>query len=74
MDPGEYAARLALQAYIEGGTPTTLLAADDALATVMDAGIRSLVILGTRGSTRAVQAAHGMSTDQEADLAAAEHG
>ena len=72
VDPGEYAARLAFQAYIEGGTPATLMAADDALATAMDAGIRSPVILAMRGSTRAAQAAHGMSTDQEADLAAAE--
>ena len=71
-DPGEYAARLAFQAYVEAGTPATLLAADDALATAMDAGIRSPVILAMRGSARALQAAHGMSTDPEADLAAAE--
>jgi adenylate cyclase len=72
VDPGEYAARLAFQAYVEGGTPATLMAADDALATAMDAGIRSPVILAMRGSTRAAQAAHGMSMDPEAELAAAE--
>ena len=72
VDPREYAARLAFQAYIEGGNPSTLLAAEEALATAMDAGIRSPVILAMRGSTRAVQAAYGMSTDPEADLAAAE--
>ena len=72
VDPGEYVARLAFQAYIEGGTPATLFAADDALATAMDAGIRSPVILAMRGDTRAAQAAYGMSTDREADLAEAE--
>ena len=72
VDRGEYAARMAFQAYIEEGNPETLLAADDALATAMDAGIRSPVILAMRGSTRAVQAAYGMSTHPEADLAAAE--
>jgi tetratricopeptide (TPR) repeat protein len=72
VDPGEYAAWLAFQAYIESGSPTTLLAAEEALATAMGAGIRSPVILAMRGSTLAVQAAYGMSTDPEADLAAAE--
>lgn len=72
VDPREYAARMAFQAYIEGGTPATLMAADDALATAMDAGIRSPVVLAMRGSTRAVQAAYGISTEQEAELAAAE--
>jgi TolB-like protein len=72
VDPGEYAARLAFQACIEGGTPATLLAADDALARALDAGIRSPVILAMRGSTRAVRAAYGMSMDPEAELAAAE--
>jgi TolB-like protein len=72
VDPGEYAAWLAFQAYIEEGNQTTLLAADEALATAMDAGIRSPVILAMRGSTRAVRAAYGLSTDPQADLAAAE--
>jgi len=72
VDPREYAARLAFQAYVEGGNPSTLLAAEEALATAMDAGIRSPVILAMRGTTRAVQATYGISTDQEADLAAAE--
>jgi adenylate cyclase len=72
VDPGEYAARLAFQAYIEAGDPTSLLAAEEALATAMDAGIRSPVILAMRGSTRAVRAAYGMSEDPQADLAAAE--
>jgi adenylate cyclase len=72
VDPREYAARLAFQAYIEEGNQATLRAADEALATAMDAGIRSPVILAMRGSTRAVQAAYGMSPDPEADLAAAE--
>jgi tetratricopeptide (TPR) repeat protein len=72
VDPGEYAARLAFQAYISAGDPTSLLAAEEALATAMDAGIRSPVILAMRGSTRAVKAAYGMSEDPEADLAAAE--
>jgi adenylate cyclase len=73
VDPGEYAARLAFQAYIEAGNPATLQAADDALAAAMDAGIRSPVILAMRGSTRAVRAAYGLSDDPQADLAAAEH-
>jgi tetratricopeptide (TPR) repeat protein len=72
VDPREYAARLAFQAYVEGGNPATLLAAEEALATAMDAGIRSPVILAMRGTTRAVQATYGISTDAEADLAAAE--
>ncbi len=72
VDPGEYAARLAFQAYIEQGNPATLLAADEALATAMDAGIRSPAVLAMRGSTRAVRAAYGMSEDPEVDLAAAE--
>jgi adenylate cyclase len=72
VDPGEYAARLAFQAYIAAGDPASLLAADDALATAMEAGIRSPVILAMRGSTRAVRAAYGMSEDAQADLAAAE--
>jgi TolB-like protein len=72
VDPREYAARLAFQAYIECGTPATLMAADDALALAMDAGIRSPVILAMRGSTRALQAASGMFPDQEAELATAE--
>jgi adenylate cyclase len=72
VDPREYAARLAFQAYVEGGNPATLLAAEEALATAMDAGIRSPVILAMRGTTRAVQATYGISTDPEADLAAAE--
>jgi adenylate cyclase len=70
--PGEYQARLAFQAYIEAGNPATLQAAEESLAAAMDAGIRSPVILAMRGSTRAVTAAYGMSTDPEADLAAAE--
>jgi TolB-like protein len=72
VDPGEYAARLAFQAYVKGGSPATLQAAEEALATAMDAGIRSPVILAMRGSTRAIRAAYGMSTDPEADLAEAE--
>lgn len=72
VDPREYAARLAFQAYVEGGNPATLLAADKALAVAMDAGIRSPVILAMRGTTRAVQATYGISRDPEADLAAAE--
>jgi TolB-like protein len=72
VDPLEYAARLAFQGYIEEGNHATLRAADDALAKAMDSGIRSPVILAMRGSTRAVQAAYGMSTDPDADLAAAE--
>jgi adenylate cyclase len=72
VDPGEYAAWLAFQAYIEEGNHATLLSADEALTAAMDAGIRSPVILAMRGSTRAVQAAYGMSTDPDADLAAAE--
>jgi adenylate cyclase len=72
VEPGEYAARLAFQAYIEAGDQATLQAADDALAAAMDAGIRSPVILAMRGSTRAVLAAYGMSEDPQADLAAAE--
>jgi tetratricopeptide (TPR) repeat protein len=72
VDPHEYAARLAFQAYIEAGNPETLQAAEEALATAMDAGIRTPVILAMRGSTRAVRAAYGMSQDPEADLAAAE--
>jgi TolB-like protein/Tfp pilus assembly protein PilF len=72
VDPLEYAARLAFQAYIEAGNPETLLAAEEALATAMNAGIRTPVILAMRGSTRAVRAAYGMSQDPEADLAAAE--
>jgi TolB-like protein len=71
VDPREHAARLAFQAYIVGGTPAALKAADDALATAMDAGIRSPVILAMRASTRAAQAAHGMSTDPEPALAVA---
>jgi TolB-like protein/tetratricopeptide (TPR) repeat protein len=73
VDPREYAARLAFQAYVEGGNPATLLAAEEALATAMDAGLRSPVILAMRGTTRAVQATYGISPDPEADLAAAEH-
>ncbi len=72
VGPEEYAAWLAFQAYIEEGNHATLRAADEALATAMDAGIRSPLILAMRGSTRAVQAAYGMSQDPEADLAAAE--
>jgi adenylate cyclase len=72
VDPGEYAARLAFQAYIEAGSPATLQAAEDALAAAMDAGVRSPVILAMRGSTRAVRAAYAMSEDPQADLAAAE--
>jgi adenylate cyclase len=72
VDHREYAARLAFQAYVEGGNPATLLAAEEALATAMDAGIRSPVILAMRGTTRAVQATYGMSPDPESDLTAAE--
>ncbi len=72
VDPGEYAGRLAFQAYIEAGNPAALQAAEDALAAAMDAGIRSPVILAMRGSTLAVRAAYGMSEDPQADLAAAE--
>jgi TolB-like protein len=72
VDPGECAARLAFQTYIEGGTPATLMAADDALATAIDAGIRSPVILAMLGTTRAVQAVSGRSQDPEAALAVAE--
>jgi adenylate cyclase len=72
VEPGEYAARLAFQAYIAAGDPASLLAADEALATAMEAGLRSPVILAMRGSTRAVRAAYGMSEDAQADLAAAE--
>jgi TolB-like protein len=72
VEPGEYAARLAFQAYIEAGDPATLQAADDALAAAMEAGIRSPVLLAMRGSTRAVRAAYGVSDDPQADLSAAE--
>lgn len=72
VEAGEYAAWLAFQAYIEEGNHQTLVAADEALSAAMDAGIRSPVILAMRGSTRAVMAAYGISTDPPADLAAAE--
>jgi TolB-like protein len=72
VDPGEHAARLAFQAYVEGGSTATLRAADDALARARDAGVRSPVILAMLGTTRADRAAARMSPDPEADLAAAE--
>ena len=71
-DTHAFAAKLAFQAYVEGGNPDTLLAAEQALATAMAAGIRTPAILAMRGTTLAVRATYGSLRDVEANLSAAE--
>lgn len=67
-----FKAKLAFQAYVEGGNPETLVAAEEALAAAMDAGFAP-VLLAMRGTTLAVRATYGISDDPGADLAGAEH-
>jgi tetratricopeptide (TPR) repeat protein len=67
----DFAARLAFHAYVEAGNPETLLAADEALAAAMDAGVTSPTLLAMRGTTRAVLGTYSLSDDRQADLDAA---